>query len=1338
MGATYTRQSTYSDGDTITAAHSNDEFNQLLAAFASGTGHTHDGTTAEGGPITKLLGTAITIGDGTTGTDIAVTFDGETNDGVLTWMEDEDHFKFSDDVVIDGTKRLYFNDEGGEYIHGDGTDLNLVSGADINIPANIGLTFGDDGEKIEGDGTDLTITGNNINLTATADVNIPSGVGLTFATAEKIESDGTDLTITVGSNGDINIPANIGLTFGDDGEKIEGDGTDLTITGNNINLTATADVVIPADVGITFGSGEKIEGDNTDLTITSGAKINLTATSDVHIPNNVGIVFGGDSEKIEGDGTDLTISANNLTVDAVADIILDAGGADVILKDGGTQYGTLTNSSGNLIVKSGSTTMLTGSGANATFAGTITTTGLITGGSLDIDDVVVNGSTIGHTDDTDLITVADGIVTVAGEISVTTLDIGGTNVTATGAELNLMDGGATVGTTAVADGDGIVTNDGGTMRQTTVQTFATYFGSEITEMSNLVTTGALNSGSITSGFGAIDNGSSAITTTGTITGGALTVDDVGVNGKVITMTGSTSDTATFTVGTNGTLDIVTTDDSAAAANIQITADGTAELAGTTVTLDSGGDIVLDANGANVTFKDDGTSILDIANNSTDVELTVSTADKNFKIKGTDGSSAITALDIDMALVGKATFSGDVVVTGDLTITGDDLFMNTNTSGHMLVGDGTNYNPVAISGDISMASNGAVTIANTAVENAMLADNAVDTAEIADNAVTLAKMAGLARGKIIVGDSSGDPSALALGSNGQVLQSDGSDLVFGSVTAGSLAADDLSAGDAAINLTTTSGNITIDAQDGDSDIIFKGTDGSSDTTFLTLDGSDAGTAIFNHDVQLKSDDSILAFGADLDVTITHDPDDGLILKSSATADNNPFLLTLQTGETDLAADDVIGKIQFQAPDEGTGTDAILVSGAIQARSEGDFSSSANSTSLDFMTGASEAATTKATLTSGGRLGIGTTSPTGGLHVKGNGEHGILNIQPGGTGGSDNFAYLRFLESGDDTTVGIQQEAELSGTNSMGLIISTLNSNTLAEGFRIEANGSVGIKSGSAKGTNFTSTGSAGGLSRGFTVQHDSASSYVGEFRSEGNNSNRFGLILFYGADDNHSSTATAISFLDGDGTSQGSITSTNGTVNYGAFTANHDVYLPDADKQTGYPYGTLMEVVSTTYKKSVGTNTTLERGIQYNVQKTSSKMSKAVMGAYAARYSTFYMPEEDTQYYLQGDTLPSGKSIGDVKTASTIPSGKVVGDEKVVDKPLHQVYILGDGHILCNNETGNIEIGDFITASSTAGIGMKATETGITCGIAREAVTFSSSSETKLVAVEYGIRQFVAS
>ena len=123
-----------------------------------------------------------------------------------------------------------------------------------------------------------------------------------------------------------------------------------------------------------------------------------------------------------------------------------------------------------------------------------------------------------------------------------------------------------------------------------------------------------------------------------------------------------------------------------------------------------------------------------------------------------------------------------------------------------------------------------------------------------------------------------------------------------------------------------------------------------------------------DLELTSDNTTIKFGADDDVTITHDPDDGLIFKSIATADDNPFLLTIQTGETDLAANDVIGKIQFQAPDEGTGTDAVLVSAAIQAVSEGDFSSSSNATRLEFMTGASEAATAKMTLSSAGVLDV----------------------------------------------------------------------------------------------------------------------------------------------------------------------------------------------------------------------------------------------------------------------------------------------------------------------------------------------------------------------------------
>ena len=90
MGTAYSaRQSTYADGDTINADDTNDEF---------------DGTAGEGGAITGLLSHTITFGAGTAGTDITITFDGESNDGVLAWMEDEDYFRFSDDILINSTE----------------------------------------------------------------------------------------------------------------------------------------------------------------------------------------------------------------------------------------------------------------------------------------------------------------------------------------------------------------------------------------------------------------------------------------------------------------------------------------------------------------------------------------------------------------------------------------------------------------------------------------------------------------------------------------------------------------------------------------------------------------------------------------------------------------------------------------------------------------------------------------------------------------------------------------------------------------------------------------------------------------------------------------------------------------------------------------------------------------------------------------------------------------------------------------------------------------------------------------------------------------------------------
>ena len=121
-----------------------------------------------------------------------------------------------------------------------------------------------------------------------------------------------------------------------------------------------------------------------------------------------------------------------------------------------------------------------------------------------------------------------------------------------------------------------------------------------------------------------------------------------------------------------------------------------------------------------------------------------------------------------------------------------------------------------------------------------------------------------------------------------------------------------------------------------------------------------------DVILDSDAAEIQLGDNQEVKIIHNHDKGIILKHTATADDKPVSLTLQTGETDIAADDVIGKIDFQAPDEGTGTDAILVAAGIEAVSEGDFSCSSNATSLVFKTGASEAAAAKLKITSAGHL------------------------------------------------------------------------------------------------------------------------------------------------------------------------------------------------------------------------------------------------------------------------------------------------------------------------------------------------------------------------------------
>ena len=178
--------------------------------------------------------------------------------------------------------------------------------------------------------------------------------------------------------------------------------------------------------------------------------------------------------------TTVTISDNESTNEDNAIIFTSGGdvdGGNIGLESDGDL--TYNPSTGRLTATQLAGTLQTAAQANVTSLGTLTT--------LTVDNVIINGTTIGHTDDTDLITVADGIATVAGEISVTTLDIGGTNVTSTAAELNIldgvtatatelniMDGGTSASSTTVVDADRVVFNDNGTMKQVAMTDISAY------------------------------------------------------------------------------------------------------------------------------------------------------------------------------------------------------------------------------------------------------------------------------------------------------------------------------------------------------------------------------------------------------------------------------------------------------------------------------------------------------------------------------------------------------------------------------------------------------------------------------------------------------------------------------------------------------------------------------------------------------------------------------------------------------------------------------------------------------------------------------------------------
>jgi len=249
MGTTYTRQESgnITDGSTIEASHFNNEFNQIESAFASSTGHTHDGTTGEGGPITKLLGTALTIGDGTAATDIAVTFDGETNDGLLTWMEDEDYFKFSDDILVNSTEKLQFRDT-ALYINSS-TDgqLDIVADTEVQI-ATTTLDINADAD-VSGTLTYGSLSDGSITITAFVDEDDMTSDSATLVPTQQSVKAYVDAQITAA---DLDFQGDSGgaLSIDLDSEVLDiAGGTGIDTSGSGNTLTVSIDSTVATLTG---------------------------------------------------------------------------------------------------------------------------------------------------------------------------------------------------------------------------------------------------------------------------------------------------------------------------------------------------------------------------------------------------------------------------------------------------------------------------------------------------------------------------------------------------------------------------------------------------------------------------------------------------------------------------------------------------------------------------------------------------------------------------------------------------------------------------------------------------------------------------------------------------------------------------------------------------------------------------------------------------------------------------------------------------------------------------------------------------------------------------------
>ncbi len=563
----------------------------------------------------------------------------------------------------------------------DQIDIKIAGADDFRFTANTFTALS--GSSIVVPDSGLTLGSTAVTSTA-AELNLLDGVsGLVQADLTKLAAvDSTAAELNIVDGGTSATSTTVAdadrVVLNDNGTMVQVAVTDLSayfddeITAMPNLVTTAATTVGALDSGsITSGFGAIDNGTSNirSATITAetafvpdaanGASLGTTSLefADLYLHDGAQILWGADQDVLLTHVADagLTLKTSATGDDTKATLTLQTGETDIAVNDvlGQLHFQAPDEGTGTdaILVAAGISAVAEGdfsSSNNATklsfkTAASETATekmSLSSAGLLTIaDDLVIkDGGTIGVASDADSITIAaNGVVTFSqspvfpdGSLAVVDLDIDG--ATDIGADL--------------ADADLLLVDDGagGTNRKTAMSRIKTYVA-DVT-----LTTAAQTN----------------ITSLGTLS--ALTVDDVAVNGKVITMTGSTDDTAVLTVATNGALTLETTDTAAAAANIQITADGTFEVDGTTITLDSAGDIVLDAGGNDFNFKASGTEVLRITNSSSDVVIKPTVDTKDIIFQQYDGTSILEINDGAYAKFTAAAIAPEATLTDASTVT----------------------------------------------------------------------------------------------------------------------------------------------------------------------------------------------------------------------------------------------------------------------------------------------------------------------------------------------------------------------------------------------------------------------------------------------------------------------------------------------------------------------------------------------------------------------------------------------------------------------------------------------------------------------------------------------